>query len=100
MKVVWAPLAIERAAEHAAYIAADRPEASRNWVIGLFDSTKSLAQFPRRGRRVPELDRPEYRELIYGRYRVVYRVDAHQVVVLTVRHGRPRLDMTEIVESE
>ena len=69
-------------------------------MIGLFDSTKSLAQFPRRGRRVPELDRPEYRELIYGRYRVVYRVDAQQVVVLTVRHGRQLLDVTGILESE
>ena len=100
MKVVWSPLAIERAADVAAHIAADKPGASRQWVDGLFDAAKSLARFPRRGRRVPELNRPEYRELIYGNYRVIYRVDAQRVVVLTVRHSRRLLDVTEIVSPE
>ncbi|MCR4339823.1 MAG: type II toxin-antitoxin system RelE/ParE family toxin [Patescibacteria group bacterium] len=100
MRVIWAPLAIERAVEIAAYIATDRPDASREWVAGLFEAAKTLAQFPRRGRRVPELNRPEYRELIYGSYRVIYRVEAQRVAIVTIRHGRRLLDVTEIVEPE
>ena len=36
MRVVWSPLAIERAAEAATYIAQDNPVAARRWVDGLF----------------------------------------------------------------
>jgi toxin ParE1/3/4 len=100
VRVIWAPLAIDRATEIAVHIAKDRPEAARKWINGLFAAGRSLAHFPRRGRRVPELNRPEYRELMYGTYRVIYRVEARRVTILTVRHGRRLLDVTEIVASE
>ena len=57
---------------------------------GLFDVVGKLVQFPRRGRVVPEVGRPEIRELLYEGYRVVYRVDQKQVLLLTVRHQRRR----------
>ncbi len=100
MRVIWSPRAVERVAEIANYIAADRPDAARRWVEQLFDLAKTLTTFPRRGRRVPELNRPEYRELIYGNYRMIYRVDEVRVNIVTVRHGRRLLDMTELEDSE
>ena len=90
MRVVWSPLALDRAAEAAKYIARDGPEVAAAWVDGLFDIVGKLVQFPRRGRVVPEVGRPEIRELLYKGYRVVYRVDQKQVLVLTVRHQRRR----------
>ncbi|MCH7684699.1 MAG: type II toxin-antitoxin system RelE/ParE family toxin [Gemmatimonadetes bacterium] len=90
MRVVWSPLALDRAAEAAKYIARDGPEVAAAWVDGLFDVVGKLVQFPRRGRVVPEVGRPEIRELLYKGYRVVYRVDQKQVLVLTVRHQRRR----------
>ncbi|MDX2206416.1 MAG: type II toxin-antitoxin system RelE/ParE family toxin [Gemmatimonadales bacterium] len=100
MRVRWSPLALERVTEIALHISGDRPDAARRWVEGLFTAAKSLSTFPRRGRRVPELDRPEYRELIYGRYRVIYRVRDQRVDIVTVRHGRQLLDTSEIEDSE
>ncbi len=90
MRVVWSPLALDRAAEAAKYIARDGPEVAAAWADGLFDVVGKLVQFPRRGRVVPEVGRPEIRELLYEGYRVVYRVDQKQVLVLTVRHQRRR----------
>ncbi len=90
MRVVWSPLALDRAAEAAKYIARDGPEVAGAWVDGLFDVVGKLVQFPRRGRVVPEVGRPEIGELLYEGYRVVYRVDQKQVLVLTVRHQRRR----------
>ena len=90
MRVVWSPLSLDRAAEAAKYIARDGPEVAAAWVDGLFDVVGKLVQFPRRGRVVPEVGRPEIRELLYKGYRVVYRVDQKQVLVLTVRHQRRR----------
>ncbi len=100
MRVIWSPRAVDRAEEIAAHIAADRPDAARRWVEGLFNATKTLTEFPRRGRRVPELNRPEYRELIYGEYRVIYRVAEQRVNVVTVRHGRRLLDAADIENVE
>ncbi len=69
-------------------------------MAGLFDAAKALGRFPNRGRRVPELDRADLRELIYGTYRVIYRVESKRVSILTVRHARRRFDPTEVQPSE
>ena len=97
MKVLWAPLAIERAYEAATFIAADKPDAALRWLDGLFHATDRLQRFPQSGRVVPEIDLPAYREIIYGRsYRVIYRVERSRVSILTVRNLAQRLDLTEV----
>jgi plasmid stabilization system protein ParE len=96
MRVVWSPLAIERAAEAASYIARDNPTTARRWVDGLFAAVAGLSGMPERGRRVRELSRPDVRELLFGSYRVVYRVESRRVAILTVRHLRRRFDAKEI----
>ena len=48
-----------------------------------------LAEHPKIGRRVPEAEeREDVRELIFQSYRVFYLVEAEQVHILTVIHGR------------
>ena len=96
MKVVWSPLAIERAVEQARYIARDKPDAARRWLRGLFASTGKLSRFPHLGRIVPELGLPDFRELDFCSYRVIYRLEPRQVSILTVRHGRRLLDPSEL----
>ena len=98
MKVVWSPLAIERVREAAAYIARDKPRAAERWVRGAFETVGQLAELPHSGRLVPELERPDIREVIYGAYRIIYRVSPEAVSVLTVRHGRQPIDETEVEE--
>lgn len=96
MKVVWAPRAIERAVEQARFIAADKPEAGRKWLVGLFASVAQLAKFPQLGRQVPELGRIDLREIEFHGHRVIYRVEKRQVSILTVRHGRRLFDASEV----
>ena len=94
-RVVWSPLALRRVGEAADFIARDNRAAAARWARGLFDAMKTLTAHAGRGRVVPELSREEIRELIYGDYRVVYRVAERRVDVLTVRHGRRRFDPDE-----
>jgi toxin ParE1/3/4 len=96
MKVIWSPLAIERATEQADYIARDKPEAARRWLESLFDSTLNLGELPNSGRKTPELDDPAFREIQYGSHRVLYRIEVGQVTILTVRHSRRLLDRREL----
>ncbi len=97
--MIWAPLAIERAYEEARFIAEDKPAALR-WLDGLFDSTDRLQRFPQGGRIVPEIQRPDYREIIYGEHRVIYRVEKRRIWILTVRRGRQLLRRSEILDEE
>ena len=96
MRVIWAPLALDRAAEIARYIAADRPAAAGRWIDGLVRLVAGLSRAPKRGRIVPEVGRPDLREILHGRYRVIYRLDPKRVVVLTVRHARRAFDVGEV----
>ncbi|MBW2647342.1 MAG: type II toxin-antitoxin system RelE/ParE family toxin, partial [Deltaproteobacteria bacterium] len=38
----------------------------------------------------------QFRELIYGNYRIIYRIETKQISILTIRHGRQILPINEI----
>jgi len=96
MKVTWSPLAIDRVAEIASYIAEDNPGAAEKWIRKTFSRTGQLADFPESGRHVPETPRKDIRELILGNYRIIYRVELRQVSVLTVRNTRQVLPLEDL----
>ena len=96
MKVVWSPLAIERAAEIAELIAADRPSAAEKWLDALFGATERLGVFPESGRVVPELQRSDLREVIHKDYRIIYRIDSEAVSMMTVRHSRQLTTVSDL----
>ena len=99
MKIVWSPLAIERAHEEAGFIAQDKPLAALNWLERLFESTDRLEKFPLSGRVVPEIGLTEFREIIYKSHRVIYRVEKSAVAILTVRRSSQLLDPSEVLNA-
>ncbi|MFZ5797740.1 MAG: type II toxin-antitoxin system RelE/ParE family toxin [Thermodesulfobacteriota bacterium] len=96
MKIIWSPLAIERASEISEYIAQDNPIAAAKWIEALFEKVGVLKSSPMSGRIVPETQRDDIREIIYGNYRIIYAVIKSKVCILTVRHGRQILPTEEI----
>ena len=84
MKVVWSPLAEQRALEAVDYIALDRRQVAASWLEELLERVGKLDQMARRGRIVREIGRPAFREIFHSPYRVIYRVDASRVVILSV----------------
>jgi plasmid stabilization system protein ParE len=59
------------------------------------DEIASLERFPFRGRVIPEARHlgVEYRELLHGAYRIIYRIDGERVWVVRVVHGARLLDL-------
>lgn len=52
----------------------------------------TLRQFPEIGRKVPEFDLPDLRELTHKSYRIVYRVvSPTQVDIITIQHSSRNL---------
>jgi toxin ParE1/3/4 len=96
VKVTWAPLAQGQVADAFAYIAVDRPSAALKWFERVVAKTESLCALPDQGRWVPEADRESLREVLVEPYRVVYRRDADEVVILTVQHERRDLDLGDV----
>jgi toxin ParE1/3/4 len=66
-------------------------QTSRDYAVRIIDRlTKrsiQIATFPNSGRMVPEYERNEIREVIEGRYRIIYLVGPAQVQVLAAIHG-------------
>ncbi len=96
MKIIWPPLAIDRVAEIAQYIAQDSQNSAQKWIELTFKAVERLDQFPKSGRIVPEIMQNDFREIIQGNYRIIYRLKSEGVSILTVRHGRQILPIDEI----
>jgi plasmid stabilization system protein ParE len=96
MKIIWAPLAIDRIAEIAAYIAQDNSAAAEKWIDDAFKRVGQLVQFPKSGRHIPESRREEIRELIWKNYRIIYRVKIRELAILTVRHTKEVLPIKDL----
>ena len=97
MKIIWSPLAIDRVSEIAEYIAQDKPSAAEKWINAVFSKVEQLKSSPGIGRVVPEIRNDQFRELIYGNYRIIYRIEKKQISILTIRHGKQILPIDEIL---
>ncbi len=97
MKILWSPLAIDRASEIAEYIAQDKPSAAEKWIDTVFSKVEQLKSTPEIGRLVPEIRNDQFRELIYGNYRIIYRIEKELISILTIRHGMQILPIDEIL---
>ena len=96
MKVAWSPLAARQAQAAVAYIAGDRPDTAVEWLEELLERVALLELFEELGRVVPEIGLPAYREIPHKPYRIIYRVDASRVVILTLRHMRQDWDAVDV----
>jgi toxin ParE1/3/4 len=87
MKVHWTDTAERHLDAIYAYIAQDSPEYARRIVDRLTRRSQQISEFPFSGRRVPEYDVDQIREVIEGSFRIIYYIKADQIDVLAVIHG-------------
>ena len=87
MKVHWTDTAEGHLDAVYTYIAQDSPEYAKRMVDRLTRRSQQIAEFPFSGRRVPEYDVDQIREVIEGSFRIIYHIKADQIDVLAVIHG-------------
>jgi plasmid stabilization system protein ParE len=87
MKVHWTDTAEGHLDAVYAHIAQDSPEYARHMVDRLTRRSQQIADFPFSGRRVPEYDIEQIREVIEGSFRIIYHIKSDQIDVLAVIHG-------------
>lgn len=98
MKVHWTDGAKSRLKLIEENIAQDAPRAARQTVRRLILRSRQIGKLPCSGRKVPEYDHPEVREVLEP-YRIIFRIRSNQVDILTVMHNRQLLP-GDIEESD
>ena len=87
----WTEHAVAQLASIAEYVSLSSPVYAEHLVDRLAQRLDQACEFPESGRVVPALGRAESRELLEWPYRLVYRVHADAIEVLSVLHGRQEL---------
>lgn len=88
MTVVWTETALEHVAAIKLYISQTSAVYAEQVTRRILDRGKQLETFPESGRVVPEVGRPEIREVFELPYRVIYRVTPQRVEIVAVVHAR------------
>jgi plasmid stabilization system protein ParE len=91
-KVLLTPRAAGDAEAVYRWIARDAPDTAIDWYNGLLDAFDSLNSLPNRcplAREAPSLRR-DVRQLLYGKYRILFVIEGKLVRILHVRHGARR----------
>ncbi len=96
MRIIWSPLAVERLAEITSHIAAHRSGAAEDLAEAIFAAVDRLDDFPEIGRQIPEFGRPDLRELLCLKYRIIYRITGERLEILTIRHSLQHLDESDL----
>lgn len=99
MKVTWSACGRRTAADAGDYIARDRPETAAEWVEKLVARVDLLGRFPQSGRIVPELGKPDLREVVVPPFRIIYRIEPKRVYVLAIWHGRQVLTASALADE-
>lgn len=90
MKILFTPRFKSDISEIVHYISQDNPKAARDWSKSIFQSIKSLENFPSLGQIVPEYSEGTIRELLKGQYRIVYKINQseEEIYILTIHHSK------------
>ena len=78
------------------FIARDAPPVAAVFAQRAFDATDRLANFPESGRIVPEMNDPNFREIVLGNYRLIYRLRSGDVQIVTMHHGARQVNPAEL----
>jgi plasmid stabilization system protein ParE len=87
MKVAWTATAQDHLDAIYSYISQDSSHYALRMVDRLTRRSQQIADAPFSGRRVPEYDLEQIREMIEGAYRIIYYIKPDQIDVLAVIHG-------------
>jgi toxin ParE1/3/4 len=92
LEVKWSPEAIEDLESIAEFIARDSEYYARAVVTEILSVSRNVREFPLIGRVVPEIGEEDIRERFIYSYRLVYRVEPEQILIVAVIHGKRLLE--------
>ena len=82
------------------YIAQDNPEAATAFILRLEEQIGTLEMFPQRCPLIPESELlgASYRHLLFGNYRIIFKITGATVIVMRILHEARLLDTDILAE--
>lgn len=87
MKVHWTETAERHLDAIYGFIAQDSTTYALRTVDRITRKSQQIGEFPMSGRRVPEYDMEQIREVFVGPYRIIYHIKSDQIDVIAVIYG-------------
>ncbi|MCK9374319.1 MAG: type II toxin-antitoxin system RelE/ParE family toxin [Sulfuricurvum sp.] len=91
----WSNEALEDIESIATYIEKDSPAYAKSVVSKFFEKAEIIKDFIEIGRKVPELNDSNIREIFVYSYRLIYKIDSNTVLFVAVIHGKRLLENHE-----
>lgn len=97
-KIKWTIRALDDLHDIYEFIAKDSNRYAQIQIEDIQNAALNLTSFPLMGRIVPEFPHLPYREILVGNYRVIYRLEEEQglVIIMAVAHGRQLLKISRL----
>jgi len=96
--IIWTQTALDDLAAIKEYIARDSVYYADKFVDDAFNAADNLEIFPEMGRVVPERNDSSIREIFFGSYRIMYKIEDNYCYITTIIHGK-RLYIPEDIDS-
>lgn len=88
----WTENALNDIDNIASYISKDSEFYAKQFIRKLIDATIKLESFPEIGGIIRELPQSDYRQILFKKYRIIYRIDADKIYIITVHHSARLLE--------
>ena len=86
-KVTWlisAHLDLDNILEH---ISIDSRKNAIEFKIKTIKETRKLKEYSKLGRKIPEINKENFREIIYKKYRIMYEISNKNIYIMFVVHS-------------
>lgn len=94
-KIIWLDFAKQDLFIIYYFISKDSNNRAENLLNEINLGINNLILFPEKGRIIPELNLNNYRELLVGSYRVLYRIEKDTIFILTILHMSREFDLED-----
>jgi addiction module RelE/StbE family toxin len=73
------------------YISNDAETYAPVFISELMEKVNSLPDFPEIGKKVPEKDDKNIREIFFNSYRIIYKISSDRIEIVSVVHQRMKI---------
>ena len=78
------------------FIAQDNTSAAQKMINRIIKKVDTLIKNPERGRKVPEANREDIREVFEREYRIIYRIEAKKISILSISNFKQILPLKDL----
>jgi len=93
--IIWTESALNDINNIADFISKDSEFYAKQFVKKLIDATVKLESFPEIGKPLRELPQSVYKEILFKKYRIIYRIYSENIYIITVHHSARLLENNE-----